>query len=123
VEFNFKQFTRIPGRSCLYSISIRQNYTFGFNSRFFTKEHIIDTPYVMLYYDENKKLIGFYFSKNKISNSYKINIYTQHGYLKTPKFFEYNKINIKDIIGAYEPKKYNDPKIGEIFYIQLKEDT
>ena len=127
-KFNFEQFKGVGSKLSNYSISITTNGSFGLNSGFYNTEKIKDYSYVMLFYDKNRKTIGFLFTNTKSSDkgTFKITHGNNSGYIGTKTFFmsifHGDLDEVKKYVGRYTPKTYDDEKIGKLFYITLKEE-
>lgn len=126
-QFNFEQFTSVGSKLGNYRITISANAAFGLNSGFYTAEKIKDYTYVKIFYDKNKKVIGFLFTNDKddkgtikISHGKK-----NSGYIAAKTFFlsifPGNIDEVKKYVGRYTPKTYEDEKLGKLYYITLGE--
>jgi hypothetical protein len=127
-QFKFEHFRDAGSKLSNYSISITMNGSFGLNSGFYNAERINEYSYVMLFYDKNKKTIGFLFTKDKgeKGGTFKITHGNKSGYISARTFFisilAGNLNELKKYVGRFTPKTYRDEKIGTLFYITLKEN-
>lgn len=124
--FDFEQFKGVGSRLSTYSISITKNGSFGLNSGFYNGEKIKDFSYVMLFFDKNKKTIGFLFTNSKSAKgTFKISHGNNSGYIAARTFFMSifpgNLDEVAKYARRYSPKKYHDEKIGELYYIRLED--
>ena len=121
VEFNFSKFTE-PGGRFSYSISLNKAGGFTFNSGFYRKESLAKHSFVIIFYDKEKKAVGFSFGKERKKESFKLT----HSRHKTASvaphsFIHANEIDPKKFFGKYDAKKITDNQHGKIFYIELVE--
>jgi len=126
-NFNFEQFTSVGSKLGNYRITISANAAFGLNAGFYTAEKIKDYTYVKIFYDKNRKVIGFLFTNNKDDKgTIKISHGTKNsGYIAGKTFFlsifPGNIDEVKKYVGRYTPKTYEDEKLGKLYYITLGE--
>lgn len=121
MDFKFKKFTEIGGRFT-YSISLNKSGGFSFNAGFYRKELLSQYSFVTIFYDKEKKTVGFSFGKDRREGSFKIT----HSGSKTASVSPHSFIRAYGIdpisfVGKYVPKKLTDNQHGKIFYIELKE--
>ena len=123
-NLNLKKFSGF-GAKISRKISITGSYSFGFPPAFYTDNGLADYSYAILFYDENAKVIGIHFIKEREEGAFKM---IPHG--KDDKtsasfvarsFFNTFKLPVDKIKGRYEPNVINQDSIGKIFLIQVKE--
>ncbi len=126
-RFNFEQFTSVGRKLGNYRITISKNAAFGLNSGFYNAEKIKNYTHVKLFYDKSKKVVGFLFTNKKDENG---TIKISHGkknsgYIAARTFFlsifPGNMDEVKNLVGKYKPKTYDDEKLGRLYYITLGE--
>ena len=121
--YNFKLFDQTSKR---YEnrITVTGSMAFGFPTQFFKSNNIAQYKYVMLYYDSEKRAVGFKFTNlEEERHKFKI-IRSKVGYggsIIASSFFKANKLDSKLFKGRYEWKKEEIPGAGELFVIELKE--
>ena len=124
-RFNFQQFTNVGRKLGNYRITINRSAAFGLNAGFYTAERINKFTHVKIFYDNSKKAIGFLFTNNKDDKgTIKISHgKTNSGYIAAKTFFlsifPSNIDEVKNYVGSYVPKNYEDEKIGKLYYIAL----
>jgi len=119
--FKFELFTKLGARLKNYTISLGRHGGFGFNSSFYNKEGIKNYSHVLLSFDKNSKAVGFQFTSNsKTLGAFTITHGNNSGSVVAHSFLASCDINPEDYLGKYAPEKYNDKKLGELFYIVLK---
>jgi hypothetical protein len=125
-QFSFEKFRGVGSKLGSYTISISKNAAFGLNSGFYNAEKIKDFKYVTLFYDKNKRAIGFLFTNDRIKkDTFKISHGKNSGYIAARTFFlsifPRNLNEFKKYVDRYTPKIYHDEKIGQLYYITLEE--
>ena len=123
-KFNFVTFKDVGGKFGSYIISLGAHSGFGFNSGFYQKENIKKYLYVILSYDRDRKAIGFQFTnETTLRGTCKItHAKNKHsGSVVVRSFFRAHNIDHNMYVGKYTPKEYEDPKVGKLFYIILRQ--
>jgi len=104
-------------------ITITKSNSFGFPQKFYKDNEINRFQYVVLYFDDENKVVGVHFMNDEAEkNKFKI-IHSKKGYgaiLVARSFFIAHKIDTKIYCGRYEWKKHNLEGVGEVFVFQLK---
>lgn len=125
--FKFKQFESVGKKLGNYTISISKRGAFGINAGFYNAENIRTYSHALLYYDENEKAIGISFTNSaEAAGAFKITHGNNSGYVVAHSFFlslfPRNRSDFLKYAGRYTPESYDDPVIGRVFYILLKEN-
>ncbi len=123
VEYNFKKYEKINSRF-EDRITITLSRSFGFPARFCQDNELDNFKYVIIYYDEKNKAIGFSFSSDEQEkNKYSL-IRSKKGYgviVVATSFFKNYKLDPKKYRGKYESKRKKIEGIGQLYIIDLKE--
>jgi hypothetical protein len=119
------QFSKFEGRNCRFEdrITISKSNSIGFPSRFYADNKIASFKYIVLFWDEKEKAIGISFSNDESEKS-KFTIVKSEmygGMASAKSFFTQYKIDSGKYRGRYEWEKFNQPNVGELFVIRLKE--
>ncbi|MDP3934971.1 MAG: hypothetical protein Q8Q46_02035 [Candidatus Giovannonibacteria bacterium] len=121
MEFQFNKFTEIGARFS-YTISLNKAGGFSFNAGFYRKESLSQYSFVTIFYDKEKKAVGFSFGKDRKEGAFKIT----HSGSKTASVAPHSFIRAYGIdpvkfAGKYTPEKLTDNQHGKIIYIKLSE--
>ena len=123
IEFNFKKYEKVNARF-ENRVTITLSRSFGFPARFCQDNKLDMFKYVVLYFDEENKAIGFCFTSDALEkNKYSL-IRSKKGYgalVVASSFFKNYKLDPKKYRGKYEPKRKNITGIGRLFIINLKD--
>jgi len=105
-------------------ITITKSYTIGFPVKFYQDNKIADFKYVIFYYDEASKVIGIQFSNDE-NEKYKFKIiHSKKGFggsVAVRSFFRSYNIDPVKYHTRYEWKTEDQPGIGKLYVINLKE--
>ncbi len=126
MSYNFKKFVKKGARLGNYSISLSPSYSFGFNSGFYNKEGVKNYKKVVLFYDKRQKTVGFQFTRDEDAEGAFTIIHgkTQStGSVTVRSFIIQNNLYKKNYFGKKTPTKIIDNKIGELFVIQLVQES
>lgn len=120
--YNFKKFENIHGR---YEsrITITASRSIGFPTKFFKDNNIDGYKFVVLYYDEDQKVLGIKFSNDEEEPHKFTIVKSKDGYgggIIASSFFGKYGLDTKKIRGKYEWKK-EDTSFGKLYIIELKE--
>ncbi len=125
-DYNLTRFTNTGSRLGNYSISLSSANSFGFLSGFYTKENVKKYKKVILFFDNEKKAVGFKFTNDpNVEGAFTI----IHGGKRTTgsvtarSFIFSNDLNEKKYFGKKTPKKIQDSEFGEVFIIDLLQET
>jgi len=121
-DYRFQKFTNTGARLGNYCISLNPSFSFGFLSGFYNKEHIKNYTSVILFYDKEKKAIGFQFTNDlKARGAFKIvhGKKQSTGSLTARSFITENDLGKKEYFGKKTPKKIIDETFGNLFVIDL----
>jgi len=107
-------------------ITITKSNSFGFPQKFYKDNTINRFQYVVLYFDNENKVVGIHFINDEAEkNKFKI-IHSKKGYgasVVARSFFKAYNIDIKTCFGRYAWRKHNLEGAGEIFVFQLKNNS
>ncbi|HPJ16754.1 MAG TPA: hypothetical protein PK639_00810 [Candidatus Woesebacteria bacterium] len=110
-------------------ITITKSFNFGFPARFFSENNLSSFKYVVLYFDNESKEIGFQFTSDE-QEKYKYTLFgqgkTKEGYggsIIASSFFRNYNIDPKIYHGKYTPEKRLVEGIGDLFVIKLSNKT
>ncbi len=119
------QFSKFEGRNGRFEdrITISKSNSIGFPTRFYNDNKIADYKYIVLFWDEKENAIGILFSNDENERSKFTIIRTEKygGMASAKSFFTQYKIDTGKFRGRYEWEKFNQPNVGELFVIRLKE--
>jgi hypothetical protein len=126
--FNFKMFQNVGSKFGSYTISISRRGAFGINAGFYNAENISDFSHAVLYYDKDERAIGISFTKSAdATGAFKVTHGKGSGYIVAQSFFlsnfPRNRGDFTKFAGRYTPEIYNDPSVGKVFYIVLKDNV
>lgn len=103
-------------------ITITASNSFGFPTKFFKDNNVGDYKYVVLYYDEEQKAVGFQFT-NEEAEMHKFTIIKSNrgygGSIVATSFFKTNNIRPEEYKGRYEWESQEPEGIGKLFVIKL----
>jgi hypothetical protein len=123
-KFNFVVFEEVGGKFKSDMISLSKHGGFGFNAGFCRKHNIKSYSYVILSFDRENKAVGFRFTKKpKEKGAWKLAHTGNSATVVVHSFFNGCGVEPKDFVGRYQPKEYNDTKLGKLFYIILRKRT
>lgn len=121
--YNFKKFenrnARLESR-----ISITRSNSIGFPTQFYRNNNIRQYKYVVLYYDQDKRAVGLYFTNNEEEKNKFSVMHSKKGFggsIVARSFFRTYNIDLEKHRGKYEWKKHTLEGIGELFVIELRE--
>ncbi len=120
-KYSFQKFERTNAR-LEDRITITGSRAFGFPTKFFQDNNIGRFKYVVLYYDEKNKGVGFQFSNDEQEKHKFTLIKSKQGYggsAVATSFFKIYNLEPKRYKGRYKWKKKNIPGIGKLFIINL----
>lgn len=121
-EYNLVPFTRTGARVGNYAISLNPTLSFGFLSGFYIKEDIRRYKKVILFFDKDKKAIGFKFTNDPNAEGIFTIVHGKKqstGSVTARSFIITNNLNKKEYFGKRTPKKIIDKDFGEIFVVDL----
>lgn len=122
-ELNLKKFEKTRVRM-VNKISVTASNSFGFPRKFYQDNNIQDFKYVVLYYDENNKVVGFQFTNNEEESHKFTLIKSKQGYgasVVATSFFRAYNLDSKQYRGKYVWEKKKVEGIGEVYVIKLNE--
>ncbi len=122
-DLSFKKFEKTRAR-LENRITITSSNSFGFPQKFYQDNHIQDFKYVMLFYDENNKAVGFQFTNDEEEGHKFTLIKSKQGYgaaIVATSFFKTYELEPKKYKGRYAWEKKNYEGIGELYVIRLVE--
>jgi len=118
---NFKKFTAVSQRS-ENRITVTGSNAFGLPTKFFKDNNVGNFKYVVLYYDDQEKAVGFLFTNDE-NEQYKFSIIkSKRGYggsVIATSFFKSNDIVSKDYKDRYKWEIQEIEGIGKLFVIKL----
>lgn len=120
--YNFKKFEEINKRS-EGRITVTGSNGFGLPTKFYRDNQIYDFKYVVLYWDQDKKVVGMHFTNDKDEKS-KFSIVKSKKYggmVSAKSFFTKNEIDAKLYKGRYDYEKHDEPGVGRLYVIRLVE--
>lgn len=108
-------------------ITITKSMSFGFPTKFFNDNDLVQFKYVVLYYDLEAAEIGFQFT-NSEEEKYKFTLFGSGkkgggygGNIVARSFFKNYNIDTKKYHGRYDVEKEQVEGIGEMFVIKLSD--
>ncbi len=121
MDYNFKKFEKKNIRQ-ESRITITKSNQIGFPTKFYQDNRIKEFRYVVLFWDQQNKAIGIYFSNDeKEQNKFSIMHSKKYGgSIIARSFFKTHNINPEIYHGRYDWEKHNLEGVGEIFVINLK---
>lgn len=107
-------------------ITVTRTNTFGFPSEFHNNNGISAFKYVVLWYDPDRKTVGFQFTNDE-AEKHKYTIIRDKerkygGSIIATSFFRTNHLNSKLYQGRYDWVKEQHPVAGDLFVITLEEN-
>jgi len=121
-NLNFEIFTATGTRGNRSFISIFPK-GFRFSSKFCQENKISQYNYVKLVFskNENRIIIGFYFTNNKSlrRDVFKIITIEKNKVISAKSFLDAYQIDTQKYTGQYIPSEYYDSEIGKLFVITL----
>ena len=118
--YNFEEFTSFKGKFSS-KISLGKIGGFGFSSGFFHRNNLKGSVGLKLFYDKDKKAVGFKFLDSPEEGMVKLKPRQTGGYISAISFLGKYNIDPHKYAGRYDPKEIADEKLGKIFIIELKE--
>lgn len=122
-EFQFIKFDKTNARS-EDRITVTGHNSFGFPTKFYKEENIGQYKYAIIYYDTNRKAVGLQFT-NSDEEKHKFSILkSKQGYggsIVATSFFKSYNIDPKIYHGRYAWEKREQPGVGTLYVIELKE--
>jgi hypothetical protein len=105
-------------------LTITRSGAIGFPSQFYKDNQVVNFKFTVLYFDEEQKKIALQFTSDENEKD-KISIIHSKagdgGYILARNFFKTYKIDPNMYAGRYEYEKDNDPNIGNVLILKLKE--
>ncbi len=122
MEYQFKKFKNVKGRF-ENRITITKSYSFGFPTKFYDDNNINKFKYVVLFYDEKKKAIAFFFTNDETErNKFSLNHHEKYGgSVSARSFFKTYGLNPKKYKGKYQWEKKKLEGVGKVFIINLRD--
>lgn len=124
MDFTFQKFQNNNKRNEA-RITVTRHKSFGFPTKFHDDNKLAEYKYVVLYYDETKKAVGFHFTSDD-AEPHKFSIIRSKkqygGSVVASSFFATYNIDPNLYHGRYEYEKKEYPDIGLIYSIVLKEN-
>lgn len=120
--YNFKKFENTNQRT-EERITITAHNSIGFPTKFYQNNNVENYKYVILYYDENEKVLGIQFSTDEQEKHRFSLIKSKQGYgasIVATSFFKVNGIDAKIYKNRYPWEKVAQEGIGELFVIKLR---
>lgn len=105
-------------------ITVTKSNSIGFPQKFSKDNNIDDFKYVILFWDEDSKIIGIKFSNDEAEKNKFSIIKSKAGYGGSAvirSFFKAYNIDLEKYHGRYEYEKQNVDGIGEVYTIKLRE--
>lgn len=121
-EYHLIPFTHTGARVGNYAISLNPTLSFGFLSGFYTKEDIRKYKKVILFFDKDRKAVGFKFTNDPNAEGIFTIIHGKKqstGSVTAHSFIRANDLDKKEYFGKKTPKKIIDKDFGEVFVIDL----
>lgn len=125
--FNFIKHTQV-GKRFEERITVTRARTIGLPTQFYKDNGIENFKYVVLFYEQDKNMIGIKFTNEKEDGAIAIAKHNNGygGYVSATSFFKINRINTKKYAGRYEYEKKELQQLGlegsgVLFIIKLKE--
>ncbi len=123
MDFTLKKF-EMTNKRFETRITVTRHKSFGFPKKFFDDNHVGDYKYVILYYDESQKAVGFQLT-NSVEEPHKFTIIRNNkgygGSVIASSFFGTYNIDPLLYYGRYTWEKKEYPDIGTVFVIVLHE--
>ncbi len=122
--YTFSPHTNTGVRSGSYSVTIGRSGIISFNTGFFVKENLDRYSRVRFFFDEDNKALAIQFAhKDDKEGTFSLNKPKNGRYaLVTPtSFIKKNNLTSQSYFRRWTPKKYRDPKYGEMWVIDLNE--
>ncbi len=120
--YNFKKFEKTNQR-VESRITVSASNSIGFPTKFFQDNNISEYKYVVLYYDENEKAVGIFFTNDEEEKHKFTLVKSKIGYgasVVATSFFKVNGIDAKFYRNRYEWEKVAQEGIGDLFVIKLQ---
>lgn len=124
-EYNLKKFLGMGSRKGDYFISYSKS-GFMISSVFYSKENIKNFSRVILYFDEEKKAVGFEFTNENNTEGAFALIHGNNettGSISARSFVKANNLDNPKYFGRKIPKKIAYEGVGDIFVIDLIDST
>lgn len=123
MKYQFKKFEkkniRLENR-----ITLTKSNSIGFPQKFYQDNGIKNFKYAVLFWDEENKAVGIYFTNEEEKGGFKIIHNPKYGaQIVIRSFLRENNINPEVYRGRYEWEKYNLEGVGEVFVIKLREKS
>jgi len=123
IKFDFKKFekTNVKSEDRITITSIR---SFGFPTKFYQDNKLKTYKYVVIYFDEKNKGVGFYFTNDEQEKHKFSLIKSKQGYggsVVATSFFKTYNLDPQKYRGKYKWVKKIIPNIGKLFIINLKD--
>lgn len=119
--YNFIKFTKTSSKTD-DRISITRSNSFGFPRDFCNNQLKAKPSYVVLFYDQEKKAVAFYFTNDE-QEKHKFKVaYSKQGYganVAATSFFKVNNLNSKQYRGKYEWKTTKIEGVGMVYVIDI----
>lgn len=120
MDYKFQKFESIGGK---YEtrISVTGSRSISFPTKFYEENNISRYKFIVLFYDEEKKVIGLKFTDDK-EEPYKYTLIKSDGYgasIVVTSFFKKYNLDPKKYKGKYEWKKVRT-EFGTLFVIELE---
>lgn len=120
-EYNFVEFQPKDSKYNI-TISLGRPNRFYLANAFCTKNNIEVTDRVKLFYDKNKKAVGFKFLKADTPNTISLKkISAKSLYINSTSFLGMNDVSTDKYLGKYKPIEILAEDGGKIFVVELKE--
>lgn len=122
-KLNLKKFEGTKAR-LENRITVTASNSFGYPRKFYKDNNIENFKYVVLYYDEKNKVIGFLFTNSEEEGHKYTLIKSKQGYgasIVATSFFRTYNLDSKKYRGRYDWEKRNLEGVGELYVIRLVE--
>jgi len=119
--YDLKKFTATNQRN-ENRITVTASSSFGFPLKFVKDNNVGNYKYVVIYYDEQEKVVGFLFTSNEEEQHKFTVIRSKRGYggaIVATSFFKTNNIESKEYKGRYKWETQEMEGTGKIFVIKL----
>ncbi|HWA51697.1 MAG TPA: hypothetical protein VG895_01420 [Patescibacteria group bacterium] len=120
-DYSFKKFEGV-GQRLENRITITSNKSFGLPTKFYIDEQVGNNNYLVIYYDENKKVVALHFTNlEEEPNKFTImkNPEGKGASVIATSFFKTYNIDTKAIKGRYTWEKRELEGIGVVYIIKL----
>ncbi len=120
--YNFKRYTQTRSKLSNNTISITGSFSFGFNSGFYRREGIGNFKKVVLFFDADRKVIGFYFTNDSSAKGAFTVIHGKSGTtgsVTARSFFLNHELNKKEYQKKFPPEKVKYDDL-DLFAIHLE---